>query len=61
MSGTAVAAVGLAAAAGSLLPADPAVLLRRVQTAVAAPVRRDRVRVTGWTLPIAAALLGWAV
>ena len=61
MTGAAAAAVGLAAAAGSLLPADPAVLLRRVQTDVAAPVRRHPVRVTGWTLPAAAALLGWAV
>jgi tight adherence protein B len=61
VSGAAVAAVGLGAAAGSLLPADPAVLLRRVRTAVAAPVRRHQVRLTGWTLPAAAALLGWAI
>jgi tight adherence protein B len=61
VSGAAAAAVGLAAAAGSLLPADPAVLLRRVQTAVASPVRRDRVRASAWTLPAAAAVLGWAV
>jgi tight adherence protein B len=61
VSGAAAAAVGLAAAAGSLLPADPAVLLRRVHAAAAAPVRRHPVRMTGWTLPIAAAALGWAV
>jgi tight adherence protein B len=61
VSGAAATAVGLAAAAGSLLPADPVVLLRRVQTAVAAPVRRGRVRTSGWTLPAAAALLGWTV
>jgi tight adherence protein B len=61
MSGAVAAAVGLAAAAGSLLPADPAVLLRRVQTAAAVPWRRHSVPVTAWTLPVAAALLGWAV
>jgi tight adherence protein B len=61
VSGAASAAVGLAAAAGSLLPADPAVLLRRVQTAAAAPSRRHPVRVSAWTAPVAAALLCWAV
>jgi len=61
VSGAAAAAVGLAAAAGSLLPPDPAVLLRRVQTAAATPSRRHSVPVTAWTLPVAAALLGWAV
>ena len=61
MSGEAAAAVGLAAAAGSLLPADPAVLLRRVESAVAAPSRLHPVPASAWTLPVAAALLGWAV
>jgi tight adherence protein B len=61
VTGAAAAAVGLAAAAGSLLPADPAVLLRRVQVSVAAPVRGPRLRASGWTLPAAAAMLGWAV
>jgi tight adherence protein B len=61
VSGEVAAAIGLAAAAGSLLPDDPAVLLRRVGTAVAAPSRLHPVPASAWTLPVSAALLGWAV